>query len=192
MKFDNFDKCFEKLKKLSLDGSMSLIKEDLKQLGINHDSFFSETELIEKDLVKKFENKLQKKKKFVEEGYLSPPKGSNPKSWKKIKRLIFKSTTFGDDTDRALQNDGSWTYFANDVAYHSDKIINRKFSNLINVLGADHTGYIKRISAAVSALSDEKVNFTCKVCQLVKTLIKLANHSKCLKEQGNLFLLKTY
>ena len=71
----------------------------------------------------------------------------------KIKRLIFKSTKFGDDNDRALQkNDGSWTYFANDVAYHSDKI-GRKFNKLINILGADHTGYIKRISAAVSALS---------------------------------------
>ena len=84
MKFDNFDKCFEKLKKLSLDGSMSLIKEDLKQLGINHDSFFSETELIEKDLVKKSVNKLQKKK-FVEEGYLSPPKGDLLKVGKKLK-----------------------------------------------------------------------------------------------------------
>ena len=97
--------------------------------------------------------------------------------------MIFKSTTFGDDTDRALQkNDGSWTYFANDVAYHSDKI-NRKFSNLINVLGADHTGYIKRISAAVSALSDEKVNFTCKVCQLVK-LYKAGKPFKMSKRAG--------
>ena len=83
-------------------------------------------------------------KNFVEEGYLEPPKGETSKNWKKIKRLIFKSTEFGDDTDRALKkNDGSWTYFANDVAYHSDKI-NRKFDNLINILGADHTGYIKK------------------------------------------------
>ena len=73
------------------------------------------------------------------------------KKLEKNKRLIFKSKDFGDDANRALQkNDGSWTYFANDVAYHSDKI-NRKFDNLINILGADHTGYIKRIAAAVSA-----------------------------------------
>ncbi len=182
MKFDNFEKCFEKLKKLSLDGSMSLIKEDLKQLGINHDIFFSETELVKKDLVKKAVNQLVKKN-FVEEGYLNPPKGESSRSWKKTKRLIFKSTAFGDDTDRALQkNDGSWTYFANDVAYHSDKI-NRKFSNLINILGADHTGYIKRISAAVSALSDEKVNFTCKICQLVK-LFKDGKPFKMSKRAG--------
>ena len=93
----------------------------------------------------------------MEEGFLDPPKGDPAKNWKKIKRLIFKSTIFGDDTDRALQkNDGSWTYFANDIAYHSEKI-NRKFDILINILGADHTGYIKRISAAVSALSEKKV-----------------------------------
>ena len=86
----------------------------------------------------------------------------------KKKRLIFKSTLFGDDTDRALQkNDNSWTYFANDVAYHMDKI-NRNYKNLVNILGADHTGYIKRITAAVSALSNNKVKLNCKVCQLVK------------------------
>ena len=74
-------------------------------------------------------------------------------NWKKTKRLIFKSTLFGDDNDRALQkDDGTWTYFANDVAYHSDKI-NRKFDHLINILGADHAGYIKRITSVVEALS---------------------------------------
>ena len=98
--------------------------------------------------------------------------------------MIFKSTLFGDDTDRALQkNDGSWTYFANDVAYHSDKI-NRKFKNLINVLGADHTGYIKRISAAVSAISDKKVKLICKVCQLVK-LYKNGKPFKMSKRAGD-------
>ena len=102
----------------------------------------------------------------------------------KIKRLIFKSTLFGDDTDRALQkNDGSWTYFANDVAYHKDKI-DRKFNNLINVLGGDHTGYIKRITAAVSALSDKKVLLNCKVCQLVK-LFKNGKPFKMSKRAGD-------
>ena len=183
VKFDNFKDCFEELKKLSLEGSMSLIKKDLKHLGISHDNFFSETELVKKDLVNKTVKILQSKN-YVKEGYLDPPKGEPSKNWKKVKRLIFKSTEFGDDLDRALQkNDGSWTYFANDVAYHSYKI-NRKFDNLINILGADHTGYIKRISAAVSALSDKKVKFNCKVCQLVK-LYKNGKPFKMSKRAGD-------
>ena len=142
---------------------MSLIKNDLKKLGIIHDNFFSETTLVKKNLINKVVKELQLKK-FVEDGYLDPPKGEPTKNWKKVKRLIFKSVEFGDDTNRALQkNDGTWTYFANDVAYHSDKI-NRKFDNLINILGADHAGYIKRITAAVTALSENKVKLNCKVC----------------------------
>ena len=133
-------------------------------------------------MVNKSINKL-KTGNFVEEGYLDPPKGEKPKNWKKVKRLIFKSTTFGDDTDRALQkDDGTWTYFANDVAYHLDKI-NRKYDNLINILGADHTGYIKRITAAVSALSNNKVQLNCKVCQLVK-LYKNGQPFKMSKRAG--------
>ena len=183
VKFDNFKDCFEELRKLSLEGSMSLIKKDLKHLGISHDNFFSETELVKKDLVNKTVKILQSKN-YVKEGYLDPPKGEPSKNWKKVKRLIFKSTEFGDDLDRALQkNDGSWTYFANDVAYHSQKI-NRKFDNLINILGADHTGYIKRISAAVSALSDKKIKFNCKVCQLVK-LYKNGKPFKMSKRAGD-------
>ena len=165
--FKDFEKNFEFLKKESLNESMQLIRKDLKLLGIIHDNFFSETEIVNKDLVNKAVNKL-KEKKFVEEGFLPAPKGELKKNWKKIKRLIFKSTLFGDDTDRALQkNDGSWTYFANDVAYHMDKV-NRNYENLVNILGADHTGYIKRITAAVSALSENKIKLNCKVCQLVK------------------------
>ena len=183
IKIESFEKSFNELKKLSLNASMLLIKNDLKELGISHDNFFSETELVKKNLVTKAVENL-KKKKYVEEGYLDPPKGESSKDWKKIKRLIFKSTTFGDDTDRALQkNDGTWTYFANDVAYHLDKI-NRKFDNLINILGADHTGYIKRISAAVSALSENQVELNCKVCQLVK-LYKNGEPFKMSKRAGD-------
>ncbi len=182
IKFEKLDECFEELKKLSLIGSMNLIKEDLRKLGIKHDYFFSETDLVKKNLVTKTIKKLQSKN-YVEEGFLEPPKGEPSKNWKKVKRLIFKSTKFGDDADRALQkNDGSWTYFANDVAYHSNKI-NRNFENLINILGADHTGYIKRISAAVKALSENKVNFNCKVCQLVK-LYKNGKPFKMSKREG--------
>ena len=161
---------------------MSLIKNDLNELGISHDNFFSETELVNKDLVNQAVSKL-KEKKFIEEGYLEPPKGENNENWKKIKRLIFRSTLFGDDTDRALQkNDGTWTYFANDVAYHMNKV-ERNYKNLINILGADHTGYIKRITAAVSALSENKIKLNCKVCQLVK-LYKNGKPFKMSKRAG--------
>ena len=183
IKVDNFNDSFEELKKYSIECSMSLIKNDLKQLGIVHDKFFSETELVDRDLVNKVIKKLANKN-YIIEGYLEPPKGEGSKDWKKKKRLIFKSTQFGDDNDRALQkNDGSWTYFANDVAYHSDKV-NRKFNNLINILGADHTGYIKRISAAVSAISDKKIKLNCKVCQLVK-LYKNGKPFKMSKRAGD-------
>ncbi len=178
----DFKKNFDVLKKKSLKESMEMIKKDLKLLGISHDNFFSETDIVNKDLVNKAVIKL-KEKNFVEEGYLDPPKGESSKDWKKIKRLIFKSTLFGDDTDRALQkNDGTWTYFANDVAYHMDKV-NRKYKNLVNILGADHTGYIKRITAAVSALSENKIKLNCKVCQLVK-LYKNGEPYKMSKRAG--------
>ncbi len=180
--FNEFDKNFEFLKKASLKYSMELIKNDLKLLGISHDNFFSETEIVKKNLVDKAVKKL-KEKNFVAEGFLKPPKGESNTNWKKIKRLIFKSTLFGDDNDRALQkNDGSWTYFANDVAYHMDKV-SRNYKNLVNILGADHTGYIKRITAAVSALSDNKVKLNCKVCQLVK-LYKNGEPFKMSKRSG--------
>ncbi len=185
---ENFKNCYEDLKKFSLIASMALIKDDLKKLGIEHDNFFSESELVKKNLVNITVRELQNRN-FVEEGYLDPPKGEIPKNWKKVKRLIFKSTKFGDDADRALQkNDGTWTYFANDVAYHSDKI-SRKFDNLINILGADHAGYIKRITAAVSALSNKKVKMDCKVCQLVK-LYKNGQPFKMSKRAGDFISVK--
>ncbi len=182
-KFENFEQSFKFLKKDSLKHSMDLIKSDLKQLGIMHDNFFSETKLIENQLVDKAVDQLRKNN-YVQEGYLEPPKGELDKDWKKIKRLIFKSTLFGDDTDRAMQkNDGTWTYFANDVGYHMDKV-NRKYENLINILGADHTGYTKRITAAVNALSENKVKLNCKVCQLVK-LYKKGKPFKMSKRAGD-------
>ena len=135
--------------------------------------------------------KYLQEKKFVEEGYLNPPKGEDNKNWKKTKRLIFKSTFFGDDTDRALQkNDGSWTYFANDIAYHADKV-SRKYDHLINILGADHTGYIKRISAATSALSQGKITLICRVCQLVK-LFKNGQPYKMSKRAGDFISVREF
>jgi arginyl-tRNA synthetase len=180
--FDDFETIFYFLKEKSLYESMQLIKNDLNLLGISHDNFISETELVKKDLVNKALKKLSDKK-YIEEGFLQPPKGETNESWKKTKRLIFKSTLFGDDADRALKkNDGSWTYFANDVAYHMDKV-SRNYNKLVNVLGADHTGYIKRITAAVTALSDEKIKLDCKVCQLVK-LFKNGKPFKMSKRAG--------
>ena len=178
-----FKNIFPILSEKSLHYSMILIKDDLKSLGISHDKFVSEKSLVKKDLVLKSIKYLQGKK-FVEEGYLNPPKGEDNKNWKKIKRLIFKSTLFGDDTDRALQkNDGSWTYFANDIAYHADKV-SRKYNYLINILGADHIGYIKRITAATNALSDGKTSLICRVCQLVK-LFKNGQPYKMSKRAGD-------
>jgi arginyl-tRNA synthetase len=179
----DFQKIFDMLSEQSLKHSMNLIKSDLRALGISHDNFVSEKSLVEKNLVEKAVLDLRKKN-FVEEGYLNPPKGEENKDWKKTKRLIFKSTLFDDDADRALQkNDGSWTYFANDVAYHSDKI-SRNYNYLINILGADHTGYIKRISASVKALSNNKTILICKVCQLVK-LFKNGKPYKMSKRAGD-------
>lgn len=184
----DFKKNLDIITKESLKHSMSLIKSDLRALGISHDNFVSEKSLVEKNLVEK-SIQILKRKKFVEDGYLDPPKGEENKDWKKTKRLIFKSTLFKDDTDRALQkDDGNWTYFANDIAYHSDKI-DRNYNYLINILGADHTGYIKRITAAVKALSDNKTILICKVCQLVK-LFKSGKPYKMSKRAGDFISVK--
>ena len=184
----NFKANYKLLKKRSIQNSMSLIKSDLNKLGVEHNVFFYENDLVNKNIVAKTVNFL-KKKNFITEGYLDPPKGEINLNWKKVKRLIFKSTSFGDDSDRALQkNDGSWTYFANDVAYHSTKV-KKNFNFLINVLGADHTGYIKRISSAVSALSNNKVKLICKVCQLVK-LYKNGKPYKMSKRLGEFVSVK--
>ena len=186
-KFNSFKENYNVLKKESLNYSLNLIKTDLKLLGVKHDLFFSETKMVKKKSVEKVIKKL-KKNNFVYEGYLEAPKGEDNTSWKKIKRLIFKSASFGDDTDRALQkNDGAWTYFANDIGYHSTKI-NKKYDNLINILGADHIGYIKRITAAVSAMSNNKMILICKVCQLVKFL-KNGEPFKMSKRSGDFFPL---
>ena len=186
--FKSYDQSFDIIRLHSLNYSLKEIKKDLKELGISHDIYISESELVKKKLVEKSVEKL-KKNKLIVEGYLNPPKGEEKKNWKKTKRLIFKSSLFGDDQDRALQkDDGSWTYFANDLAYHNDKII-RKFDILINILGADHTGYIKRISAAVKAISNNKTNLFCKVSQLVK-LFKDGKPFKMSKRAGEFITLK--
>jgi len=181
--YDNLDKIFETLSSDSLKLSMNIIKKNLLCLGISHDSFIYESDLIANKMVSKTIKKLQTSK-HVYEGKLKAPKGDDSKTWKSRNQILFKSSVFGDDTDRALQKeDKTWTYFAADIAYHSHKI-NRNFDVLINILGADHTGYIKRIKAAVNALSNNKINLQCKVSQLVK-LFKNDQPFKMSKRKGD-------
>jgi len=181
--YKNFEKIYNKLSSESLKCSMELIKNNLNLLGIRHDNFVYESKLIKNNVVSKTVKKL-KKSNFIYEGELQPPKGELTQDWKARNQLLFKSTMFGDDTDRPLQKaDGTWTYFAGDMAYHSDKI-SRKFDVLINILGADHAGYIKRIISATKAISNNKVNLICKVSQLVK-LFKNGQPFKMSKRKGD-------
>ena len=181
--FKNFNKAYEKLAKESLKFSIELIKNNLDNLGVKHDSFVYESELIKNEFVSKTIKKLQKDN-YVYKGKLEPPKGELSKDWKTRDQLLFNSTKFGDDTDRALQKeDKTWTYFASDIAYHAHKI-NRNFDILVNILGSDHAGYIKRITSAVRAISKNKINLVCKVSQLVK-LFKKGEPFKMSKRKGD-------
>ena len=181
--FDNYDDIVEKLTVLSIEQALLLIKKNLKSLGINHDNFVSEKSIV---LNNEVENviKFLETGKFVYKGKIKAPTGEDNKNWVEREQLLFKSTDFGDDKDRALQkSDGTWTYFASDVAYHKNKV-DRNFDHLINILGADHAGYIKRISSSVDALSGEKNKLICKISQLVK-LIKNKKPFKMSKRKGD-------
>tara|TARA_Y100000590_G_scaffold127832_1_gene146140 strand:- start:459 stop:2186 length:1728 start_codon:yes stop_codon:yes gene_type:complete len=181
--FSNFSKIYKKLSSESLRHSMKLIMDNLGLLGVKHNNFVYESKLIKNNMVSKTIAKL-KKENFIYEGKLEIPKGEQTKDWKIRKQLLFKSTSFGDDTDRPLQKaDGSWTYFAGDMAYHSHKI-SRKFNVLINILGADHAGYTKRIISATKAISKNKISLICKVSQLVK-LFKNGHPFKMSKRRGD-------
>jgi arginyl-tRNA synthetase len=181
--YTNLEKIYKRLCSESLIHSMELIKSNLSLLGIKHNNFVYESKLIKDNEVSKIVKKL-KKENYIYEGTLDIPKGEQTKDWKIRNQLLFKSTLFGDDTDRALQKaDGTWTYFAGDMAYHSNKI-SRKFDILINILGADHAGYIKRIISASNAISKNKINLICKVSQLVK-LFKDGKPFKMSKRKGD-------
>ena len=183
LNFKEFDTIKDQLMKLSVSQSLKLIKTNLNNLGIKHDNFVNESEIVKGHEVEKVVKQL-KENKFVYEGEIEAPKSESNSNWVKRNQLLFKSTDFGDDKDRALQkSDGSWTYFAGDVAYHHNKLT-RNFDKLINILGADHSGYIKRITALVDALSGKKKILTCKVSQLVK-LIKDGKPFKMSKRKGD-------
>ncbi len=178
----------EELREFATDAMMDLIRADLKALGVEMDVFFSEKSLYGTGRIEAALQSLTDKG-LIYEGVLEPPKGKKPEDWEPREQTLFKSTEHGDDVDRPVKkSDGSWTYFAPDIAYHYDKVA-RGFDALIDVFGADHGGYVKRMKAAVSALSDGKVPLDIKLTQLVK-LWKNGEPFKMSKRAGNFVTLR--
>ncbi len=178
----------EELRNFATDAMMDLIRADLKALGVEMDVFFSEKSLYGTGRIEAALQSLTDKG-LIYEGVLEPPKGKKPEDWEPREQTLFKSTEHGDDVDRPVKkSDGSWTYFAPDIAYHYDKV-SRGFDALIDVFGADHGGYVKRMKAAVSALSDGKVPLDIKLTQLVK-LWKNGEPFKMSKRAGNFVTLR--
>lgn len=154
------------VRKFVIDEMMAIIRSDLKNMGIEHEVFFSEQSLHDNKSIEKVVE-LLKAKNLVYRGTLPPPKGKVQEDWVPKEQLLFRSTEFGDDQDRAIQKgDGSWSYLAPDIAYAEDKI-SRGFEQIVIVLGADHAGYVKRMEAIVKSLSNDKVKVEVKLCQLV-------------------------
>lgn len=163
------DEWLDYFREFAVNALMSEIKKDLRDLGVEFDVFFSEYEMVQKGAVDLVEQDL-KDKDLLYTGVLEPPKGKVIEDWEERPQLLFKSSEFGDDVDRPLQkSDGSWTYFASDIAYHLDKF-KRGYQTLINVWGADHGGYVKRMQAAVKAITSDKANLDVKLCQMVRIL----------------------
>jgi len=167
---------------------MDMIRADLKALGVTMDVFYSEKSLYGTGKIEQALASLDARG-LIYQGVLEPPKGKLPEDWEAREQTLFKSTEHGDDVDRPVQkSDGGWTYFAPDIAYHYDKVT-RGFDELIDIFGADHGGYVKRMKAAVSALSDGKVPLDIKLCQLVK-LYKNGEPFKMSKRAGTFVTLK--
>jgi arginyl-tRNA synthetase len=169
---------------------MDMIRDDLAALNVHHDVFFSERSLIEggANQVAATIESLRKSGE-VYEGRLPPPKGGNLEDWEDREQTLFRSTDFGDDVDRPLKkSDGSYTYFASDIVYHKSKF-DRGFRNLIDVWGADHGGYIKRMQAAVKAVSGGKAELDVKLIQLVR-LLRAGEPVKMSKRSGDFVTLR--
>jgi arginyl-tRNA synthetase len=169
---------------------MAMLRDDLSVLNITHEVFFSERSLIEggSDRVAETINGLRQRD-YVYEGRLPPPKGALPDDWEDREQTLFRSTAFGDDLDRPLKkSDGSYTYFASDIAYHRSKL-ERRFRSMIDVWGADHGGYIKRMQAAVAALSERQATLDVKLIQLVK-LMRAGEPVKMSKRAGEFVTLR--
>ncbi|MFA3917941.1 arginine--tRNA ligase [Ruegeria hyattellae] len=176
------------IREYATEAMMDLIREDLAQLGVVMDRFFSEKSLYGTGRIEEALASLDAKG-LIYEGVLEPPKGKKPEDWEPREQTLFKSTEHGDDVDRPVKkSDGSWTYFAPDIAYHYDKVT-RGYDALIDVFGADHGGYVKRMKAAVSALSEGQVSLDIKLCQLVK-LWKNGEPFKMSKRAGNFVTLR--
>ena len=176
------------VRSFAIDAMMDGIKADLRDLGIEMDVFSSERHLVEQGRVDEAMGSLRDRG-LVYRGVLAPPKGQLPDDWEEREQMLFRATEFGDDTDRPLQkSDGSWTYFASDVAYHADKL-NRTGGALINVWGADHGGYVKRMTAATQALSEQNDMLDVKLCQLV-TLLDKGKPVKMSKRAGTFVTLR--
>ena len=169
---------------------LDLIRDDLALLGIRHDVFFSERSLQAggTDRVAEAIAALRAED-VVYQGTLPPPKGQVPEDWEDREQTLFRSTAFGDDVDRPLlKSDGSYTYFASDIAYHYDKYL-RGFRSMIDVLGADHGGYVKRMRAAVTAMSGGAASLEVQLCQLVK-LFRGGEPVRMSKRSGDLVTLR--
>jgi arginyl-tRNA synthetase len=178
----------EPFRAIAADAMMVLIREDLAALGIQHDVFFSEKALHEAGQITEALEDFARKD-LTYKGVLAPPKGKEPEDWEPREQTLFRATQFGDDTDRPLQkSDGAWTYFAADIAYHRDKFT-RGFRHMVDVWGADHGGYIKRMKAAVSALSDGEAELDVRITNLVK-LMRAGEPVKMSKRSGDFITLR--
>ncbi|PTQ75275.1 arginine--tRNA ligase [Celeribacter persicus] len=178
----------DEVREFATDEMMKMIRADLASLGVTMDNFFSEKSLYGTGLIEAALKELDDKG-LIYEGVLEPPKGKTPEDWEPREQTLFKSTAHGDDVDRPVKkSDGSWTYFAPDIAYHYDKV-KRGYDGIIDVFGADHGGYVKRMKAAVSALSDGKVDCDIKLIQLVK-LFKNGEPFKMSKRAGTFVTLR--
>jgi arginyl-tRNA synthetase len=173
----------------AIDAMMAMIREDLAALAVRHEVFFSERSLTgAPDRVAGAIAALRAKG-LIYEGRLPPPKGAPVEDWEDREQTLFRSTSFGDDVDRPLmKSDGGYTYFASDIAYHWDKI-ERGFTSLVDVWGADHGGYVKRLRAAVRALSDGRVDLEVRLCQLVR-LMRAGEPVKMSKRSGDFVTLR--
>ena len=178
------------IRNAAIEAMMTMIREDLATLGVVHGAFFSERSLIEgeSDRVGEVITWLTDRN-LVYEGKLPPPKGQLPDDWEDREQVLFRSSDFGDDIDRPLKkSDGSYTYFASDIAYHFDKY-QRGFSNMIDVWGADHGGYVKRMRSAVNAITGGEGDLEVKLCQLVR-LFRDGEPVKMSKRSGDFVTLR--
>jgi arginyl-tRNA synthetase len=184
----NDEERFLLIKPFTINFMMDLIKDDLAAISIHQDIFISEQDLVSDGKIDEAIKTL-KKSNLIYEGVLEPPKGKKPDDWEPRPQMLFKSTNYGDEVDRPLQKSNKeWTYFANDIAYHFDKY-QRGSNHLVDILGADHGGYVKRMTAAVAALSDNKASFTAKLCQMVK-LTRNGKQVKMSKRSGEFITLR--